>query len=127
MKKINEIDFHNIKNVLLRTDYNVPITKDFIIQDDTRILRSKETIEFLLSKYCKILILTHLGRPDNKYEAAYSIENIIDQISKSLNQKVNFISFEEFNLNGLSKFYKSEKGICILDNSRFFKEIPMFN
>tara|TARA_X000000368_G_scaffold406886_1_gene385688 strand:+ start:1079 stop:1474 length:396 start_codon:yes stop_codon:yes gene_type:complete len=121
MKNLNEIDFQKIKNTLVRVDYNVPIGNDFIIQDYTRILRSKKTIEYLLSKNCKILLLTHLGRPDNRYEEAYSIEKIIDQISKLLNQKINFISYQEFNSNGLLKFHETENDISILENIRFFK------
>jgi phosphoglycerate kinase len=121
MKNLNEIDFQKIKNTLVRVDYNVPIGNDFIIQDYTRILRSKKTIEYLLAKNCKILLLTHLGRPDNRYEEAYSIEKIIDQISKLLNQKINFISYQEFNSNGLLKFHETENDISILENIRFFK------
>lgn len=54
------------KNVLLRTDYNVPIKDDVIINDD-RIKASLPTIDLLWEKGVKnIIIVTHLGRPSGK-------------------------------------------------------------
>ena len=47
MNDLNNLDFTKIKNVILRVDFNVPIDQNFIIQDFTRINRSRETIEKL--------------------------------------------------------------------------------
>ena len=49
------------KKVLLRCDYNVPI-ENGIILDDTKILASLDTIEYLLNQNCSIIILSHLGK-----------------------------------------------------------------
>ncbi|MDG2007416.1 MAG: phosphoglycerate kinase [Alphaproteobacteria bacterium] len=119
MNNLNNLDFTEIKNVILRVDFNVPIDQNFIIQDFTRISRSRETIEKLHTNKCKILILTHFGRPNSKFEENYSLKNIYIQISKELNKDIQFISYDEFQRNSLSKFHDAKDGIFLLDNIRF--------
>ena len=119
MNNLNNLDFTEIKNVILRVDFNVPIDQNFIIQDFTRISRSRETIEKLHTNKCKILILAHFGRPNSKFEENYSLKNIYIQISKELNKDIQFISYDEFQRNSLSKFHDAKDGIFLLDNIRF--------
>ena len=119
MNDLNNLDFTKIKNVILRVDFNVPIDQNFNIQDFTRINRSRETIEKLYTNNCKILLLTHLGRPNAIFEEKYSLKNIYLQIAKKLNKDIQFISYEEFQKNSLSKFHDAKDGIFLLDNIRF--------
>ena len=119
MNNLNNLDFTKIKNVILRVDFNVPIDQNFNIQDFTRINRSRETIEKLYTNNCKILLLTHLGRPNAIFEEKYSLKNIYLQIAKKLNKDIQFISYEEFQKNSLSKFHDAKDGIFLLDNIRF--------
>jgi len=119
MNNLNNLDFTKIKNVILRVDFNVPIDQNFNIQDFTRINRSRETIEKLYKNKCKILLLTHLGRPNAIFEEKYSFKNIYLQIAKELNKDIQFISYEEFQKNSLSKFHDAKDGIFLLDNIRF--------
>ncbi len=119
MNNLNNLDFTKIKNVILRVDFNVPIDQNFNIQDFTRINRSRETIEKLYTNNCKILLLTHLGRPNAIFEEKYSLKNIYLQIAKELNKDIQFISYEEFQKNSLSKFHDAKDGIFLLDNIRF--------
>ncbi len=65
------------KTVLLRTDYNVPLEKSgdkWQVTDDRRIASSVETIRFLLDHNAKVIIVSHLGRPDGKVVADYSLQ-----------------------------------------------------
>ena len=50
------------KTILLRADYNVPLTKRGQISDDLRIRASLPTLRYLLEQNCKIVIMSHLGR-----------------------------------------------------------------
>ena len=96
MKSIKEINFQKIKSVGIRVDFNVPIDENFKITDTTRLNRALETIKFIKEKKCKILLISHFGRPKDNFEIKYSFQNLIEQFSKTLNEKINLISFEDF-------------------------------
>ena len=64
-RSIRDLDVQN-KRVLLRVDYNVPMSKDGAITDDKRILETLPTIRYLLDKNAIIILVTHMGRPDGK-------------------------------------------------------------
>ena len=79
-------DLHG-KTVLVRTDFNVPMSgpdDNRTIVDDFRIQSSLETLRWLLSRGAKVVCATHLGRPKGKAVAKYSI----DPIRKRLNELV---------------------------------------
>jgi len=121
MKTLSTIDFQNIKSVGVRVDFNVPIDENFKITDDTRLLRAVDTIKFIKEKKCKILLISHFGRPKDNFEQKYSFQNLIEQFSKILNENINLISYESFSQNGLTNFKQSKENIFLLDNIRFFK------
>jgi len=121
MESLTKINFQNIKSVGIRVDFNVPIDENFVITDATRLLRAAETIKFIKEKDCKILLISHFGRPKDNFENQYSFQNLIEQFSKTLNEKINLISFDDFSKKGLSHFKQSEENIFLLDNIRFFK------
>mgnify|MGYP001204810683 CR=1 FL=1 len=121
MKTLSKVDFQNIKSVGIRVDFNVPVDENFKVTDDTRLLRALDTIKFIKEKKCKILLISHFGRPKDNFEIKYSFQNLIEQFSKILNENINLISYEYFLQKGLVKFQKSEENIFLLDNIRFFK------
>jgi phosphoglycerate kinase len=88
--KIIDIDLSG-KRVLIREDYNVPI-KDGEIEDDTRIKASLPTIKQILEAGAKILITSHLGRPDaGVYDEACSLAPVAKCLSKLLDKEVPLI------------------------------------
>ena len=110
------------KKVVARFDFNVPIENN-LIMDDYRIYSTIKTIENILSKNPKYLILTsHLGRPSIKNEKD-SLKIIIPVLEKYLNKKVIFlengISFETIDILNNDIGYKN---IYLLENLRFHKE-----
>jgi len=121
MKTLSTIDFQNIKSAGIRVDFNVPIDENFKITDNTRLLRALDTIKFIKEKKCKILLISHFGRPKDNFESKYSFQNLTEQFSKILNEKINLISYESFSQNGLTNFKQSKENIFLLDNIRFFK------
>ena len=79
--------------VLMRVDFNVPLTKSGEVSDKTRILATLPTIERVLSKKPKALILmSHLGRPDGEAKPEFSLKPIVPLLSSLLNRPVTFLS-----------------------------------
>jgi len=121
MKNLSQINFKNIKNVGIRVDFNVPTDDLFHVTDDTRLLRAKDTIDFVLKKECKILLLSHFGRPKESFDEKFSFTNLIDQFSDILGYEIHLLPYEEFLQNGLKQFTESTNKITLLDNVRFFE------
>lgn len=79
------------KTVLVRADYNVPLDKKGEIADDFRITASLPTLRYLLAQNCKIVICSHLGRPDGKVDDTYSLEPVAERLAKHLKHPVHFV------------------------------------
>lgn len=89
--KIHTIkDIKNLhgKKVLLRTDFNVPLTKNGTVKDDTRIRETLPTIKYLLHKKVRLIIITHLGRPKGVYKKEFSLTKIARHLSRLLKKPV---------------------------------------
>ena len=82
------------KNIILRTDYNVPMDND-VIQSTRRIDASLETLNFIIKKKpSKIIIISHLGRP-NGYDSKLSLEPIRNYLQQLLNKKIALLKLED--------------------------------
>ena len=113
---MNRISDFNLKNkkVLIRADLNVPI-KSGIITSDNRIQASLPTIIYALKEGAKVMVTSHLGRPE---EGHFSIENSLEPVAKNLSQKLN----QEVPLikNWTSKSFDVDSGsLVVLENCRF--------
>jgi len=88
IKTITELNLEN-KIVLLRTDYNVPLNKKKIDKYSSwRIDATFETINYLISKNSRIIIICHLGRPDGKVVEEFRLTPIAKYLSKTLKRKL---------------------------------------
>jgi len=86
-KTIKDIDVYD-KKVLVRVDFNVPVI-DGKITDDNRIVEAIPTINYLLEKGAAVILMSHLGRPDGKVDAKYSLEVVSKRLQELLpNNKV---------------------------------------
>lgn len=108
------------KTVLVRADYNVPLTKDGQIADDYRIRMSLPTIKKLLDQNCRVVIISHLGRPDGKRNEAYSLTPVAKRLATLLERPVRFVD----DCIG-SKVYMAIKrtpqgSVTLLENLRFY-------
>ena len=121
MKSLSRINFNNIKTVGIRVDFNIPVDEHFIITDNTRLLRARDTINFVKDQNCKILLLSHFGRPKENYDEKFSFQTLIDQFSEALDINLNLLTYETFSKNGLSDFLNLNHQITLLENIRFFK------
>ena len=79
------------KTVLVRTDYNVPLTDDGKVRDDYRIVKSLPTIRKLLSEGCKVVIISHLGRPNGVANPSCSLEPVAVRLAELLGEPVRFV------------------------------------
>lgn len=87
-KTIRDIDLRN-KVVLVRADYNVPI-RGGAITDDYRIRKSLPTIKYLLERNCKVVICSHLGRPESPLDTEFSLLPIAKRLNELLDREVRF-------------------------------------
>lgn len=88
-KTIRDIDLKD-KRVLVRVDYNVPLDESGAITDDYRIKKSLPTIEYLLKQNCRVVLCSHLGRPDGKPDQKYTLRPCAERLSKLLKRPVEF-------------------------------------
>jgi len=121
MKSIDQLNFNNQK-VLIRVDYNVPLDENFNVTDDTRIVRTKETIAKILNDGGIAILMSHLGRPKGEVNDKYSLRHIVGKVSETLGQEVVFagdVLSEE-----AEKIIAGLKpgSIALLENLRFHAE-----
>lgn len=90
VKYIDQIDLSG-KCVMIRVDYNVPYDKEMRITDDTRITATIPTIEYCLKNNCKIILISHLGRPKEQIKSNLSLKPVSECLSRILNRPVKFI------------------------------------
>ncbi|MFU8848098.1 MAG: phosphoglycerate kinase [Opitutales bacterium] len=108
------------KRVLVRCDFNVPL-KDGAVSDDSRIVAALPTIKHLVEQGAKVILCSHLGRPDGERNAKYSLSPVAEDLSAKLDQPVTFIEdcIGEQVEAEVAKLGDGE--IALLENVRFYK------
>ena len=76
------------KKVLLRVDYNVPLNANLKITNDRRIRESIPTLKYLIEQKAKIIICTHLGRPEGKVVPDFSLEPVAERLRQLIKKPV---------------------------------------
>lgn len=110
------------KKVLLRCDFNVPQNDNFNITDDTRIRASLATINYILSKGPKKLILiSHLGRPEGKVSAKYSLKPVAERLRELLGQEVKMLT-DCVGQTVKKDIDSAQETVILLENLRFYPE-----
>lgn len=117
---IRDIDVHG-KRVLLRADYNVPI-ENGKITDDYRIKQSLPTVEYLLGQGAKLVICSHLGRPDGKPTPDASLFPVAKRLHELLGKDVEFATdcVGDKAEKAVSKLNSGQ--VLLLENLRFHAE-----
>ncbi len=78
------------KRVLVRVDFNVPMTPDLKISDDRRIVESLPTIKKIISDKGTAILMSHLGRPKGSPNPEFSLKPVAERLSSLLGQEVKF-------------------------------------
>jgi phosphoglycerate kinase len=81
-RTLDDIDVRG-KRVLLRADLNVPM-KNGVVTNATRIERLAPTIDTLLDRGAKVIVMSHFGRPEGKRDPAFSLQPLIAPLSRAI-------------------------------------------
>lgn len=116
-KTVEDIDVRG-KHVLVRVDFNVPVT-DGVVTDDSRIRAALPTIEYLRKKNAKIILCSHLGRPKGKPEPAFSLKPVAIRLSELLGTEVRMMNKTvDEEVRDAAKWLKGGD-VMLLENLRF--------
>jgi phosphoglycerate kinase len=110
------------KKVLMRADFNVPQDAALKITDDTRIRSTLPTIKYILENGAgKLILMSHLGRPDGKVVAKYSLAPVAERLKELLGEPVKFLS-DCVGENIKKEVDGAKERIVLLENLRFHAE-----
>ena len=114
-KRLKEMDLSG-KSVLLRLDLNAPI-QDGIVTNKERLLRSLPTLDYILESGASLIIMSHLGRPeeDNQFQKEFSLKPVVKELEKLLSRTIPLYSLDEIE----AKKNKIQT-IIALENTRFY-------
>lgn len=121
-KTIKDIEVKG-KRVLVRCDFNVPL-REGKITDDIRIVSALPTINYLREHGARVILMSHLGRPDGEPKKEFSLAPVAERLTELLGEKVIFAASD---LVVDEKVKKAAAGlkdgeVMLLENVRFRKE-----
>lgn len=118
---IRDLDLKD-KKILMRVDFNVPLDDKLNITDDIRIRATLPTIKYALeNKAKKVILMSHLGRPDGKVVESLRLDPVAKRLEELLGEKVkklNDCMGEEIK----KEIEESKERIILLENLRFHPE-----
>ena len=89
-KSIKDIDIQG-KKVLMRVDFNVPLDKNLAITDDNRIRAALPSIEYILARDAKLILMSHLGRPKGEKRKEFSLAPAAVRLSELIGKPVKML------------------------------------
>ena len=111
------------KRVLIRVDFNVPLDSNKRVTNNQRIVGALPTIKYACDHGAKaVVLMSHLGRPDGKSNAKYSLQPVVPELEKLLGKKVTFTK-DCVGKEVEETVAKTEGGeVVLLENLRFHAE-----
>ncbi len=117
---IRDIPVDN-KTILVRADYNVPLESDGRIADDFRIRSSLATLQYLLKRGCKVVVMSHLGRPDGR-DVSCSLNVVAKRLRELLPESVYFVDDCKGEKVRMAIKRAPKKSVILLENLRYYAE-----
>lgn len=120
-KNIRDIEVKG-KRVLVRVDFNVPMNGDFKIVDDNRIVEALPTIRYLIENNAKVILCSHLGRPEGVVNTKLSLRPVVSCLAKLLDKTITLVEdiFDESAKSVISKMQDGD--VVMLENIRFWPQ-----
>lgn len=121
-KTVKDINVQG-KRVIVRCDFNVPM-KEGAISDDIRIVAALPTVRYLLQQGAKVILMSHMGRPEGEPNMKYTLKPVADRLAQLLEQEVLFVSSPTVVDDEVKAAAEAlEDGqVMLLENVRFRKE-----
>ncbi len=109
----------NGKRVFLRVDFNVPINSDFKIANENRIVEALPTINYLLEHGAKVILCSHLGRPEGVVDTKLSLKPVLCRLQTLLNMPITFVEdiYDEHTQKVIDNMQNGS--VVMLENIRF--------
>ncbi len=120
-KTVRDLDVAG-KKVLVRVDFNVPLNDKGEITDDTRIVASLPTIQYLVEHKAAVILMAHLGRPKGEVKSALSLAPVAKHLGKLLGKKILFVTDCVGDAAQAAAAKLKSGHILVLENLRFHKE-----
>jgi len=121
-KTIEDIQVEG-KKVLVRVDFNVPLTEDGKVADDKRIVAALPTIKYLLAHHAKVILCSHLGRPKGQVNPKYSLAPVGERLAELLPDTQIWFATDTIGESAKAAIADMKEGeIVLLENTRFHKE-----
>ncbi len=121
IKYLKDLDLKG-KRALIRVDYNVPYDKAMNITDDTRITATLPTLRYCIDRDARLVLVSHLGRPDGKPKPEMSLEPVARRLSELLGKKVLFIPGPIGDEVKAAIGQMKAGDVSLLENIRFYPE-----
>ena len=121
MMTIDDFNFEH-KKALIRVDFNVPLDEEFTVTDTTRIEAAKPTIIKVLEDGGSTVLMSHLGRPKGKRNAAMSLKHICNEVSKIIGVQVKFVGDCVGGMAEKAVAELEDGEVLLLENLRFHEE-----
>ena len=115
LKSLRDLSKIKGKTVFLRVDFNVPISGGRV-SDTTKIEKLKTNINSLLNEKCKVILASHLGRPQKKGRDGLSLKPVKKISEKILEHEIDFLDINDETKN---KIKNSKQKLIMLENLRF--------
>lgn len=111
------------KKVLVRVDFNVPLTAEGTVSDDKRIVAALPTIRYLLENNAKVILCSHLGRPKGEVNLKYSLAPVGNRLAELLPDTRIWFAEDTIGESAKAAIADMKDGeIVLLENTRFHKE-----
>ncbi len=118
VRDLPEAEVHG-KRALVRVDFNVPLDDECLITNDSRIRAALPTLQLLIDRGARLVILSHLGRPKGKPEPKYSLQPVAERLGELLRRPVQFVESTDSD-EALKATHTLKPGhVLLLENTRF--------